>query len=664
MTMLSTNQAHSERLNSMAHAYQMGMRIIANEDIVVCAENHPHMGAAAWTDGIKITLNSSKIDAVDATNVERMRGVNLHEMAHVLFSPRAGSRLMVWVQDHGFMQEFNILEDQRIETFLTRMYPATAPWLTTAISRWVLNGGDPETGYSFVRGRKYLPGKLRGALRANFSRQDLLPRLDAIVDEYRELVFPSDYTRAMVLIQEWADLFADITPPSSGGSQPDPNGHSDRPQGPMTEGHPKGESKQQHAADKAGNEEDEVPPPASDTGKQQDTSPDEQSDDESDSDADGAPGDEQSDDLGDEEDSTPGGKSDDMSDGDSGDAQSSPESGSETRNPASEPSSTPGTPSSESESGQGEPSGTSASGAGSSSGMLQDLMDIAQEVLDNVLDSAEVQDDIRRTLKQIKSAGGSDIIEKAIDWKHQSPDPDYAALLRSLRRSIDRLIQKADPGWDRRQSSGKLNASRWYRDRDIDSAFDMWDEGIGDAFDLEVVIMVDESGSMGSHMRKVLNSMWVIKRAFDKAHVSTTVITFSDQSRILYHRKDKAEGQIRYTFSGAGTNPAGGLAQAARIFSRSDKSQKILLIFTDGEWTGYHTDPAADGVSGEVYIDRMNAGGVTTALGFINTSTLPQTNRTIDGHHCVLKGEVTTQTLVPFMSSVITSSIQSKLTGR
>lgn len=642
---LTQEQQVTERLRSLATVYQTTDRILCSgEGVQVRVESWAAVPAAAWTDGSKITINSAKITDTDTHNVERMHGVNFHEIAHVLFTPRVGTSLVSWVIANGFNQEFNILEDQRIETLLVTQYPSTAPWFTAAIARWVLEGDCSKTGYTMVRGRRYLPGTLRGALRSTFFRQDALPELDRIIDEYIHLVFPADYDRAQQLIEDFARLLNDIrqSPNADGIRFSDPNNHNERPVDVVSNGRPSGVSQQRKLRDRIADGEPEVvpqtPKPSDSESTDSDSSDDLSAGDSDDFDDDFDFGDDFDDDA-----DFDGGVPTDQFDGGSNTASPSPNTNTPPPASTSTPSPTPG--------------------AGDGPGSLENVLnDIAKEVLSDVRSQSEVRDEIRATQRKISNVGGSDVINRG-NWEYQSPLPQYVALVKSLRRSLDRLLRKADPGWETHQPAGRINVDRWVRDNDVVTAFDSWDEGVHDVVDMECVIMLDESGSMGNTIKEATNAMWVLKRSLDRIGASTTVITFDTESRVLYHRKDKATTDVRYSFHSGGTDPVNGLSQAARIFARTDKSQKIFVILTDGEWNSRKDD---EGVSSGEYLRRFNANGVTTALGFIadEDAASPYLLERLSEKGCKITGVVNGAALVSFVSDIVTDALSKRLAHR
>jgi hypothetical protein len=665
---LTDNMLANERANSMARVYQNTNRILTGERLTCVTTKGGSDMPAAWTDGAEITFNLDAIGDIDFANLVKYHGINFHELCHVLYTPRKGTALAKSVIEERLFRAFNLLEDQRIETLFVAQYRSAVPWLTAAILQWVLREGSASTGYLFVRGRRYLPGTLRGALRKSFVRQDLLAEADEIIDAYRLLVFPTDYDTALDLIRRFNRILIE----TNASMASDPHHNPGEGEDEMADkGRPSGVAEQRSARDRADEGEPESLPSDESDQSDEDWDDDEFGDD-WDDDLDG-----EDDDLSEDADGQSGSEGDNESDSDSESGSDSDADGGESE---SEQSGERGDRAGNTPGGQpfdGEPSdqrddqpvtGSDGSGAGGiSDGEIKDL---AEQLLDDIESRKDIRDEVRRTQRLISGGDASDILDKA-KFNQWPVIPDFSQKQASLSRSLAELLKAADPGWHRGERSGRVNARRWVQDRDYSTAFDRWDEGVHDAVDMEVVIMIDESGSMGRRIERALNAAWAIKKTLDGIGASTTVITFDTESRILFHRTEKAESQsLRYSYSGGGTNPVDGLEQAARIFSKTRKTQKILIIFTDGEWQHdfydsktwqYRQAVDSNGNDGDTIIANLNRSGVVTALGYIGARG-PLDKR--HSHNCSIASGVDVDTLVPFMSGIVKSVIKQRLRGR
>lgn len=610
---LPDNVEVDERMRALASIYQLTDSILAGERLKVEVVRNSTM-IPAWTNGTTISLNAEQIDTRDFKDIVKVHGLNFHELAHVLFSPRAGTSFMKWIAERKFNYAANILEDQRIETFLTTKYPSTAPWLTASVLRWaVRNPSSIGTGYPFLRGRRYLPGEMRGLFRAHFERQDLLPEIDSIIDAYRKLTYPTDYDEGQALIERFQDILSQVW------VGPDPYGHNQgSPSGEPGTGRPKPVKEQREIRDRLEDEkaEDEVPP---DQGQPDKAEGDTRQGDTTDSDS----SDGQDSGLGD----------DTEGDDDDGDE-------------------------------------VGGSGAGNRPNHL-DARDALRDMLDDLMSSEEVRNDVRRTQTQINTATGSDLLPMS-NYVEEEPLPEFISRAHQLARALEVLRQESEPGWHREQDLGRLNVVRWAVDRDPTTAFDRWDEGVQDATDIEAVIMLDSSGSMGGVYVEAFNAMWALKRAFDLVEMSTTVISFDDSNKVLYRNVDQANALVRVDFQGGGTDPTRGLAQAARIMAGSSRSHKVLIILTDGDWYGGWDEFQH---RAEDYVRSMRESGVVTVLGLIGEAPSdgfmggpPAGYRrggdgtyVINEHGCATAALASGDNLIPLVSGIITDLIRSQI---
>lgn len=641
---LSDTARAAEHADALTRVYQGANRILTGERLTCVATHGGKHSPAAWTDGTEITFNLDAIGDLDFSDIVKYHGINFHELSHVLYTPRKGTQLVKAIIDAHLYRSFNILEDQRIETLFTTKYRSSVPWLTAAVLKWVLRDGAGQTGYLFVRGRRYLPGVLRGALRKSFVRPDLLPEVDRIVDAYRTLVFPTDYDVALDLVR----AFSDILDQTGASITPDPHHSCSEDEGDLADkGRPAPVSDQRETRDKITEGEPEVEPQYAPS----------DSDDDSDDDNGSASEDQsESSDLDDSE-------ADEAAGDDSADRSNSSNA---------EPGDTDDDGDWDEDFDDWEDEFGDGAGNGSGSDQPRDLKDLVGDLIDDIEQSKEVKDEVRRTQRLLSGADAADIIPKA-KYNPWPVDADFSHRLGGLSKSLDRLLRAAEPGWHKAETNGRINALRWTRDRDLATAFDRWDEGVHDAVDMEVVILLDESGSMSGVFEKAVNAMWVLKRALDNIGASTTVITFENDSRTLYHRNERADKTtLRYSFKAGGTNPVMGLSQAKRIFARSRRTQQICILLTDGDFYGGRDE---DDLNSDELLTLLRRSGVITALGFIEERPYwysdtewieykANPDNAPNGHGCEHVKALTVDTLVPFVSDIVKSVISARIKRR
>ena len=218
------------RLDSIGAVYQRADRIITGDsDIAVTIAHSKDMTEPSMTDGKDIILNGSLIDDVTDDTIIGLNGVNYHELAHVLFSPRVGSALGQYVTTNNMKRAFNVLEEGRIERLITTLYPSTTLTLEAMNHDFILRDHPSKWGNAFATttGRMYLPLELRQVIADKFIGQygvALAQEVHAIVHEYRKLSFPTDFARAKELVAQLTNLIGKDTEPDPTWAQ----GHGDR----------------------------------------------------------------------------------------------------------------------------------------------------------------------------------------------------------------------------------------------------------------------------------------------------------------------------------------------------------------------------------------------------------------------------------------------------
>ena len=230
--LLSDVTDEMNRLDSIGAVYQRADRIITGDsDLAVTIAHSKEMDEPSMTDGKDIILNGKFIDNVSDDTIIGLNGVNYHELAHVLFTPRVGSALGQYVMSNNMKRAFNVLEEGRIERLITTKYPTTTITLEAMTNDYVLRDHPSQWGNAFLTttGRKYMPIAVRQIIADKFIAQHgltLAQEVHAIVHEYRTLAFPTDFGRAKELIAQLTNLIGkddEETEPRWGG------GHGSRP---------------------------------------------------------------------------------------------------------------------------------------------------------------------------------------------------------------------------------------------------------------------------------------------------------------------------------------------------------------------------------------------------------------------------------------------------
>lgn len=545
--------------------------------------------ATAWTDMSTVFINRSYFDLTDPNCVEDIYTVVLHELGHVLFSPRPRAQLSVAVREKVLysgqrkaQRAFNILEDCRNETILSRRWPTTQVWFTNSTIRIVLKGTINEQSWVFTAGREFLPQRLQTLSRAAFDGD--AQRLLEITLEYNRLKNPNkQHERALELILEFAALIPEHIEGGCGGDrgQDDHSGNSedsdtDLGDPPTDEGEPSG-----------------------DPGEEADTDP-----------GTGEPGDDSGDGdpTADEDgDNTSAGGSDEAEDGESEDGES-----------GGEPGDTDGG-NGESGDGEGESGGDSGGessdggestdgdgGNGATDGNpeadLPNPSEVLDEILDETRDSREFQDALDsydKALDEGMSADESDLAQwDKKTWTDANYDTPVSDEHRNAANVIARLLKeitsRVRPGWQKHRRTGTFDVPTYVaKSQRPVRVFKKYSPGQLRAIDIHVEVLVDQSGSMsfGSTQNdmKAVAMAHTIKVACDKIGATCGVHMFGSHATTLWTATEKADAStVPYYSDGGGTNVGGALWEAVRTCTVRDATVKLVLILTDGAYSDYY----------------------------------------------------------------------------
>lgn len=548
--------------------------------------NLPSSDTTAWSDAENIWFNTDKLGDLNDPDVAlAIKGVSLHELGHIQLTPRAGSNLVKWVRGNDFERAFNVLEDQRTELFLSTKYSNVKHWFTAAVTKFLIDNPQAiPNAFPLIHGRSFLPAELRNAVRSVYANQSIVSQLASIIDRYTVLNLSDSVSIpiAQQLIREFHELIASEGQGWSDVPNPDKHGNGAIMKS-SEKSKPMNKAGQDRIIDKINKER----------GNQQSESG----------------GDEE----GEEYDTEPSDDSGQDGDGESGDGPSEP-----SKQPP-KPGDEPG-----SEAGEGSANNTN------------NIAQIAQKHLNNT--KQLLREDLQDMVAQFNGEASltskhQKTPERSWNERQMAVPVDVVSQVKSFTNQLELIRAEHDPGWKRKVSAGKLNVYRYMTGAEPDEVFDLWDEGREDVVDIETVILLDNSGSMGWTIESAHDSMWAIKRSMDKIGASTTVVTFADDARILYSSNQKAKVTKTYVGTAGGTNPKQAIDYAKYIFANSERAIKILIVITDGEWW--------NSAEQDRTINQMRKAGVITSLGYIDPrgSLDPETRaryhadkQTVNGH--------------------------------
>lgn len=635
--------------------------------------------AVAWSTSNTIGFDDDKLkDIGTIEGLLAFKGLSVHEVCHILFSPRSGSDIAQWVRDNNMNDAYQALEDQRIETLMVgRFGGSVVPWLTSAIAGYLLDNpnGMPQA-YALVRGRRYLPVEVRAMVRDAYENQQDLDELSAVIDEYRLLLFPADTDRAKELIEQMDKLLGNLSqkPQSSCGQKDADTFESSGDSRPLSlrqqrdarnnaqnrkgEGDDKQQSqKRQQQQQGGGSNQSKSGKDQSDKSnqKQGDQSNGGQSDKDQNQQGDGQDqqdgsgngdqqdgqdqngagnGDQDGQDQGDQQGD---GDGSDSGDGDQDGQGGSSGSGSGSGNDSDQQSGNDGGNSAND--GQGAPN----AGSGESDQQAeqnpapqppsqQELSDALKDAVNQAKD--KLKDSLDRDMREVNGdleLMSNDAAEpKKSDWSLVPADAITTRATKAFGRELERLKADNEPGWERVTPSGRINPSRYLRGAELDEAFDRWTLGREDATDIEAVMLLDVSSSMSYNGRaeNASNATWGIKRALDRINARCTVITYNGGApQMLYKPMEAASTQVKRVHPSGGTDPTLSIKYATRVLAESDRAIKILFSVTDGEWGGVE--------QADQQIKMLRQAGVLTAIAMINEGDTDLRNISSHNHEVV-----------------------------
>jgi Mg-chelatase subunit ChlD len=195
--------------------------------------------------------------------------------------------------------------------------------------------------------------------------------------------------------------------------------------------------------------------------------------------------------------------------------------------------------------------------------------------------------------------------------RYGSPSEEAMAARRELVESLHHLTAAAAPGWERATNSGKVKAARLMDPlRDPNTLFDRYDPGASEEVSTSIVILADQSGSMGGHIAQVSEAIWAISHAAAHAEIELTILGFSTGAPVtLRSVRDGAPSErVALIGSGGGTDPTEALRFAWRRFQETEASHRVLITLSDGEWHMPYGD-----ITGDEMVAAMREEGVITA---------------------------------------------------
>ena len=574
------------RLSKLASIFARTNSVLTSKRISVSVVDNESVKAPAYSSTHEVWLNSSHIkDDFSARSLISLNGLDFHELSHLRFTPRNAHALPTWVKENDLWQAFNALEDMRIENLMVAQLPSVATWLTTTICDYLLDDEKAiQFSFALTYGRKYLPTDVQQLAIDNFARPDLIAEFEMLIDEYNTFVFDDKdmVERAKEIISRYAELLKDL------GNSADPFGHESRPaQGyESSSNRPASASEQKKLRDKSESGERtkvkrNAPADKSDEAKDNsDSNSNDKSKENQIADRNEKVAERNSEtDFNDLEFDEFDFDDDDIDYG-GADYEQAPD--------------------------------KQVGNQNGSTGDNKQVTDTLNDVISNAV--ADLSKDVTSIAKQLgiqlDLVGGNVETPQHANFNEVVAPAELVLVQKAFAKELERLKAKHDPAWEYETELGNLNVMRYLNDEEFDTCFDEWQEGRADVTDIEAVILLDKSGSMGGvNADEAYKSMWAIKKSLESVNARTSVVLFDMRSYLLYGADEKATHTIRDGGASGGTNPEHSLLYAKKVLADSDKKIKLLFMITDGAW---------DTKEGEQAIRDMRSAGILTCQAYLS----------------------------------------------
>ena len=582
--------ARERRIAALERELRLALRILNPE--VAALHVRASGPAPAWTDFESVYLNAAALpqDVRRLSDLATWIGAALHELGHTILSPRRDSEL--WKRLEALARTLapsaftlhNMLEDQRQERAIISRFAPMRGYLAALALRLIIEEGEPRSAWPLITGRVWVAREARAQVRAAWIAQhghQSAAAIAQIVGEYQTLSDPaeSQSERAAELVLELSRVLQEANeqaPEIRCGGSSNLGGESV----PMPESD----------APTAASEEEEIEAEEESGGSGGSESGEEEAEEES-----GGSGGSESDESGEEETESDGGGSGGSESDESGEEEAEEET--------------------ESDGGGSGGSGGSES-AKSQEPSEEEISESLSEALSDILSAEDVArelEDYREALESAKSQEpGRESCDRIGGERYGSPSNEALSVRSQLVDTLARLSAAAEPGWLRGESSGRVNAVKLSDPlSDPASLFDRFDPGALEDVSTSVVVLVDQSGSMGHLEAELSEAIWAMSHAAARSEVELTILGFSTGEPVtLRGSEDGAPSErVRIVGTGGGTEPSGALRFAWRRFQETESAHKVLITLSDGEW---HT-PYSQSVSNESLIQAMASDGVITA---------------------------------------------------
>jgi len=218
---------------------------------------------------------------------------------------------------------------------------------------------------------------------------------------------------------------------------------------------------------------------------------------------------------------------------------------------------------------------------------LKTLQSDVDKSIDDALSDSEISDVLNKTRDALISMSLDEVEEDKRNYG--VPSTEFITARNKLRSELERLQSLLEAEYVDGQRSGRPTVRQWITASTPMQQLSIFRRHIADDVDetgIEVVGLLDQSGSMSGIMDHASQATWSIASAVRMTNNKSTMIGFDHDARILIGRKQKlsATGYPRFGVMG-GTDPQNALDLAERVFAETDMPNRLLYIVTDGDWS-------------------------------------------------------------------------------
>ena len=218
--------------------------------------------------------------------------------------------------------------------------------------------------------------------------------------------------------------------------------------------------------------------------------------------------------------------------------------------------------------------------------------------LNEALNDDETAADLDRVVDDLAHgvSGPSNLPRTTGVWEEATASARLLA--RDVSRVLSDIKDDCEAAWIRRTDTGRFSVDRWATDPgwDADNVFDLFDPGAMDASSLDLVLVLDVSGSMSSENKRLAEATWAIRQAVDRIEGTVTCIGFGDEATLMFDKPTNGPtGASSCPIWKGRPTPTGACRDAHRIVADSQAANRIVIILTDGAWWNMGPATAAIG---------------------------------------------------------------------